>query len=126
MGQPALLPLHHAHAEPIRRVVPAAHSLEPGAGGERGEAGVGVLVAVLDLHLLSGGEIEAPTVDGHRLRTSADQEGLDAAGVDQVPGAVLDTIQIEVAVDLALDPRQKVKRECLCDTGAAVVARRDA
>src|SRR3546814_14186299 len=70
-----------------------------------------VLVAVLDLHRLACIKVEAPPFDGHILRTAADQEGLDAAGLAQVRGAVLEGIEIEVAADVAIEPRQQVERE---------------
>src|SRR3546814_18709005 len=72
---------------------------------------VGVLVAVLDLHRLACIKVEAPPFDGHILRTAAEQEGLDAAGLEQVRGAVLEGIEIEVAADVAIEPRQQVARD---------------
>src|SRR3546814_2040995 len=67
-------------AEPVLRIVPPLRNAQPRFGRQRNETGVGVLVAVLDLHRLACIEVEAPPFDGHVLRTAADQEGLDAAG----------------------------------------------
>src|SRR3546814_6968378 len=80
-----------------------------------------VLVAVLDLHRLACIKVEAPPFDGHILRTAADQEGLDAAGLAQVRGAVLEGIEIEVAADVAIEPRQQVERDRRGDAGRVVV-----
>src|SRR3546814_4595318 len=53
--------------------------------------------------------------------TASDQEGLDAAGLAQVRGAVLETVEIEVAADVAIEPRQQVERERRGDAGRVVV-----
>src|SRR3546814_15008692 len=87
-------------AEPVLRIVPPLRNAQPRFGRQRNETGVGVLVAVLDLHRLACIEVEAPPFDGHVLRTAADQEGLAAAGLAQVRGAVLETGEIEVAAEI--------------------------
>src|SRR3546814_377148 len=79
--------------EPVVRIIPPLRNAQPRFGRQRNEAGVGVLVAVLDLHRLACIKVEAPPFDGHILRTAADQEGLDAAGLAQVRGAVLEGIE---------------------------------
>src|SRR3546814_12234146 len=84
-------------AEPVLRIVPPLRNAQPRFGRQRNETGVGVLVAVLALHRLAFIEVEAPPFDGHVLRTAADPEGLDAAGLPQVRGAVLDTVALDGA-----------------------------
>src|SRR3546814_7938011 len=80
-------------AEPVLRSVPPLRNAQPRFGRQRNEIGVGVLVAVLDMHRLACIKVEAPPFDGHILRTAADKEGLDAAGLVPVRGAVLEGIE---------------------------------
>ncbi|CEE55398.1 hypothetical protein XAC2852_120022 [Xanthomonas citri pv. citri] len=114
-----------AQAEPILGIVPAVGDLEPGCGGQFGKARVGVLAAVFDLHRFAFGKRDVLAADPHALCALADQEGFDAAALTDVHRVVTKAVQIEIAPDLAIEPRQQVQGELGGDAGCVVVGRFD-
>src|SRR3546814_12985424 len=68
-------------AEPVLRIVPPLRNAQPRFGRQRNDTGVGVLVAVLDLHRIACIEAEAPPFDCHVPLSAPDKAYVDAAGL---------------------------------------------
>src|SRR5262249_14620083 len=82
-----------------------------GPGPPLQEAVQAVLVRALRPHRLARGEVEGRAADVHVLRPQADQVHLDPAAAGVIGGEVAEAVQVEVAAQLAVDPRQQVQVE---------------
>src|SRR5690606_33743901 len=110
-----------AQAEAFGLPAPAGGDFQPGTRGQRGEARIAVLVAVPDLDGLAGGEIEGMAGPVHAPGTQANQAGLDPLALGHVPRLVGESVQVEVGIQLPVEPRQQVEGECGGDAGGIVV-----
>src|SRR5262249_48190242 len=94
---------HMEREQPVR-VGPGRDRLATGARRQALEAGGLVLVGVLGMDGFAFGEAEAPVADRRALLAHADQVHLDAVLGLVVEGVMPEAVEIEAAVELAIDP----------------------
>src|SRR5262249_43249083 len=93
------------------RVGPRPLARPGGAPRQRGERLDRVLVAVLGVDRLAGTEFDGLAADLHLLAPDAGEMHLDPRALAVEKGVVLETFEIEIGAELAVDPRQHVEIE---------------
>lgn len=111
----------HLHGKPAPGIAPAPHHAQAGPGRHRGEILRGVLATVFDQHRLARGEGKTMRANRHDLVDAADDMRLDAPGLRVVAGAMFELVQLEIGLQLAIDPRQQVEGEFTGYPGGIVV-----
>src|SRR5688500_9590827 len=97
--------------EKTLRVDPAMLGNETGLRGEPAEILDRIFVRVLGVDGLAGAEVELVIPDSHALRDTAHEMHLDAPRIRVVVRAVLESRDIQVAAELAIDAREHVEIE---------------
>ena len=80
-----------------------------------------ILATDLDPDRLVGGKGNRTSIDQHGLRDDTDEIGFDALGLTVVDRAMAKLLQIEVAAEFAIEPRQQIQGESRGDTGGVVI-----
>src|SRR5436190_22848091 len=81
-----------------------------------------VFIAVLGMDGLFGGEIECAPGGSDVLAHLADEVHLDPVVLGIVEGAMVEGLEIEISVELAIDARQQVEIELCSEAGLVIVS----
>src|SRR4030095_1193708 len=116
-----LCPSQIVHAEKLVAVGPSVDRFEAGLGRHSAKVFDRVFVRILGVDQFTGGEAEAGAGDRYGLLGMAFQVQLHPPLRFIVEGKVSELIDIEIAAELAVDPRQQIEVEGGIDPGLVVI-----
>ena len=98
-------------AEHLLGIRPMVQRTEAGARRQALEFGDGIFAGILGMDALAGAEADGATGDGDDLVGEALDVDLDASRLRVVERCMLESVEVEIGIELAIDALQQVEVE---------------